>query len=114
MEEKKQILIKIGKENRVTADYYIQDETGSLTRVYDKYITKNVVEEVISFYKNYAMNDFVYKCTVILTPYLYFDDIFKIGFKMADIIKEEENKMEIIPALNLEDFEEWEKVNHIG
>ena len=96
MEEKKQILIRLGKENRIHTQYYVINVDNELEPIYCSYVTEDVVEEIINFYKDHAMVDFVYRCTLIVNPYLYLNEIYKLGFEMANIISEGENKLEII------------------
>ena len=103
MEEKKQILIRLSKENRIQREYYIRNINNQLEGIHCSYVAEDPIEEVISFYKDHAMEDFVYKCTLIVNPYLYLQDIYKIGLRMSNILSnEEENKLEIIAEVPYE------------
>lgn len=102
--DKKQVLIHLGKENRIRIEYYILDGEGNIKRINNSFIAEDLISCIRELYVLHVMKmkEYVEKATLLVQyPYLYFTEIFNLGLTMAKLSNEtgEDLKLEVLPVM---------------
>lgn len=84
---KRKVYCYLGINKKVRLVYYNIDGNGDIQELQEQYTLDNVASALYEYYLLHVIkkNDYVDSmCLFVEAPYLYFDDIYKLGIKIGE------------------------------